>query len=80
METIFDHGVTDEELVLMYGSTYLTEEIMAKKNERTNNSALYRLYLIRGDKNKAEEYASRIPDDIDKIFGLCNHDFAKHAY
>lgn len=79
METIFDHNITQEEFVLMYGelaSWYNTIEKWNKypTTQRENYEAIYELYWLRGDMEKCIEYASKIPDDVDKLFGLLNHD------
>lgn len=85
VETVFEHNLTKEEIygLFVFGDT--TREIYIdtlKKAYNTDeqimasiNSSLYMLFKERGDKEKAIEYASRIPDCDDKWFSLLNHCF-----
>lgn len=79
METIFDHGITKEELKKMLGSSDITKEKMLSFGLSQNQHyvAIYKLYMIRKDKEKANVYLDKIPSSITKLFTICNHDFAK---
>ncbi len=79
METVFDHNITDEERIAIFGSELATKEFYMSLglSERTHISYIYKLYTYRGDHVTAKKYADMIPNDIAKVFGLCNHDFAK---
>ena len=67
VETIFEHNVTKKELELLKGfnpvgkissrETYLKDE-----NEDRSMADLYRLYVLRGDNLKAEQFLNRIND------------------
>jgi hypothetical protein len=73
METIFDHNVTEEELVLLLGSVPDKEEYINGKSQESHYRTLYRLCLMRGDKAEAKKYFDKLPDTIDKYFSLGNH-------
>ena len=79
METIFDHNVTKEELKAVCGSADITKELLCSvlHSQRSHYNVIYRLYTYRGDKEKAKEYADKIPNDVRKVFGTCYHDFAR---
>ena len=78
METVFDHNITKEERIAIFGSELATKDFYLSLgyDERAHNSWLYRLYTYRGDHTMAKKFADRIPNDVAKVFGLCNHDFA----
>lgn len=78
IETIFDHNITKQEMKKLLGFDCWThDEFVKDLTERQNMVAIYRLYLLRKDYKMAEHYASLIPDDEDKWFTTCNHDFAR---
>ncbi len=67
METIFEHNVTKKELELLKGfnpaGKISNREIyLQEKNEDRSLADLYRLYVLRGDNYKAEEFLDRIHD------------------
>lgn len=76
METIFDHNVTKEELKDILGFDSWTREELLSINctQRDHYGVIYRLYRYRGDKEKAKEYADKIPDDDYKNYETCYHD------
>ena len=79
METIFDHNVTKEELRKMFGSGDWTRERYEAFDALTQVDRyrhIYCLYLLRKDQGMADEYAAKMPDTVEKIFGALNHDFA----
>ena len=68
METIFEHNVTKKELELLKGFNPIgtissRESYLKEKNEDKSLADLYRLYLLRGDNMKAEEFLNRIRDN-----------------
>ncbi len=74
METIFDHNVTEEEVKLLLGLEISKERFMEwKLDKEANFSCIYRLYLIRGDKEKAKKYFDKLPDTEHKYFSLGNN-------
>ena len=77
METIFDHNVTDDELVYLFGDTFTKEEFIEMSEGCTQEDFdvdLYRLFNFRHDEDKAQYYLDRIPDTTFKAFTLLNHD------
>ena len=68
METIFEHNVTKKELELLkafYPVCRISsrESYIQEKNEDSSLADLYRLYVLRGDNIKAEEFLNRISDN-----------------
>ncbi len=67
METIFEHNVTKKELELLKGFNPVgkissRESYLDEKNADRSLADLYRLYVLRGDNYKAEEFLNRIHD------------------
>jgi hypothetical protein len=67
VETIFEHNVTKKELELLKGFNPIgrisnRESYLKEKNEDRSLADLYRLYVLRGDPFKAEEFLVRIND------------------
>jgi hypothetical protein len=67
VETIFEHNVTKKELELLKGFNPIgkissRESYLKEKNEDRSLADLYRLYILRGDNLKAEEFLNRITD------------------
>ncbi len=68
METIFEHNVTKKELELLrsfnpFGKISNRESYLKEEDEDKSLADLYRLYVLRGDDFKAEEFLKRIGDD-----------------
>lgn len=78
METVFDHNITADERIALFGSELATKDFYLSLggSQRDYYGDIYRLYTYRGDHITAKKYADMIPNDIAKVFGLCNHDFA----
>lgn len=78
METVFDHNITNEEKEAVFGFSSVTKERLDSLGftQRDHYGVIYSLYTYRGDYITAKKYADKIPNDIAKVFGLCNHDFA----
>ena len=78
METVFDHNITKEEQEAVFGFSGVTEERLNSLgfSQRDHYGVIYRLYTFRGEHKTAKKYADLIPNDVNKIFGTCNHDFA----
>jgi hypothetical protein len=67
VETIFEHNVTKKELELLKGFNPAgrissRESYLKEKNKDRSLADLYRLYLLRGDNFKAEEFLNKIHD------------------
>jgi hypothetical protein len=66
VETIFDHGVTDDEMINLFG--YI-EEIDIYSYKLSNDFALgdlYRLYKLRGKEKSANEFLSKLSSESEK--------------
>jgi len=68
VETIFEHNVTKKELELLkafypVGRISSRESYIQEKNEDSSLADLYRLYVLRGDNIKAEEFLNRMSDN-----------------
>lgn len=78
LETIFDHDVTKGELKLLTGFDDITLEGDLKNwSQQSHYALLFRLYGLRGNMEKAYEYANKIEDSEYRLFSLLNHDHAK---
>lgn len=67
METIFEHNVTKKELELLKGFNPIgrissRESYLKEKSQDKSFADLYRLYVLRGDEMKAEEFLNRMND------------------
>jgi hypothetical protein len=67
VETIFEHNVTKKELELLKGFNPVgkisnRENYLKEKNEDRSLADLYRLYVLRGDDFKAEQFLNKIHD------------------
>lgn len=78
METVFDHNITEKELEAIFGTKEVTLQRLETLgfDQRSHYNAIYSLYRYRGLRSIAKKYADLIPNDVAKVFGLCNHDFA----
>jgi hypothetical protein len=74
METIFDHNVTGDEVVALCGVKKNRQQFLDwGLNQDEHNACIYRLYLMRGDKEKAMIYFAKLPNTLNKWFSLGNH-------
>jgi len=64
LETIWEHGVTPEELAILFNQvvTQQDHQLITQGDPDSENAALYRLYSIRGDVAKAQHYLEQIQD------------------
>lgn len=64
METLFDHNPTQEELSRLFGDSPPTREFHAslELGADTENGFLFRLYSLRGEEQKAQDFLGRIQD------------------
>ena len=77
METIFEHNVTKEELRLLFDYDGWTRASYTDGLTQLDcYRHIYKLYLLRKDQNAADNYADKLPNTIEKVFGVINHDFA----
>ena len=76
METILDHNPTPQELRDLIADENPDREgiLNAGLTQVQWYSLIYSHYMLRKNKEKAYEYANKIPDTTDKWFGLLNHD------
>jgi hypothetical protein len=68
VETIFEHNVTKKELELLrsfnpIGRISSREIYLKEKNQDKSLADLYRLYVLRGENSKAEEFLTQIHDE-----------------
>lgn len=79
METIFDHHATPEEVAKLFGNPEINREKLLSFGLSKNQHyiGIYKLYLLRKEIDKANEYLDKIPNTLTKRFTICNHDFAK---
>lgn len=72
METVFDHNITKEEIVGVFGYEGFKREWIEELgvDQIGCYADIYRLYRMRGDQKKAEEYLAKIPDSEWKMFTL----------
>ena len=74
METIFYHGVTEKEVIALCGLKKNRQQFLDWGLDQEDHYAcIYRLYLMRGDKEKAMEYFNKLPNTLNKWFSLGNH-------
>lgn len=83
VETVFEHNITKEEIYGLFGFEDMTREDYIETVKRAYNTDeemmmnfntnLYMLYRDRGNKNKAMEFADRLPDCEQKWFSIMNH-------
>lgn len=83
VETVFEHNLTKDEIVGLFIFEDTTREDYIETVKRAYNTDeemmmnfntnLYMLYRDRGDKNKAMEFADRLPDCEQKWFSIMNH-------
>lgn len=65
METIFDHNVTDAELVTLLGSVVSRENYLSfPLDPDGENGMLFSLYSVRGDTTKAKQYLAKVKDKL----------------
>jgi len=62
METIFDHGITDEEFKLLFGKYRTKEDIRAIKDQDSHYAMIAELYAFRDDPVKMQQYIEKIRD------------------
>ena len=75
METVWEHGITKEEIADILGCDNFTREDFSDFTQNDHYGLIYRLYLYRGDKETAKKYADKMPNTIEKVFGTCYHDW-----
>jgi len=64
METIFDHGVTDEEFELLFGKYRTKEDIKTIKSQDEHYALIASLYAFRDDPVKMDEYIEKIKEHL----------------
>lgn len=62
METVFDHNITDEEMVML--GMIDKETFLRLANQEDANYTLALLFYYRGDKRKAKKYADRLSPNL----------------
>lgn len=73
-ETIFDHGVTEMEIIKLFGiKGAFTESFFQELPQERNDIHIFRLYEYRKNKQMAKIYLDKIPNSDYKLFTLLNH-------
>lgn len=67
METVFDYGITREEMLIIFDYEFTKEEHLKQLSEDQACHALYYLFLNRKDEKKAKEFLNRIKDPQRKM-------------
>jgi hypothetical protein len=63
METIFDHNVTPDELIFLFGKMIDKNEYLSyPTSEDSENGALFHLYVYRKDNSTAQKFLSKVKD------------------
>lgn len=74
LETIYDHNVTNAEMIGLF-DMIVELSTLQKASQRRNYEFIFRLYYeMRKDKSTAMKYADLIPNDHRKIFSLLWND------
>ena len=69
METVFDHNITEKEMLKIFGFNESKNEFLeSKQTQRWHYVTIYNLYSIRGNIVMAKKYLDMIPNDVHKIF------------
>ena len=66
METIFDHNITEDEIKSIFISNFTIEEakeFISDFNKDEHMALIAKLYALRKDFKKAEEYINKIEDE-----------------
>lgn len=71
METVWEHGITKEEIADILGYDNFTREDFSDFGQIAHYGLIYRLYIYRGNKKKAQIYSDKIPNSFEKVFGIC---------
>ncbi len=64
VETIFDHSVTPDEVLAITGIVLSEKQYLDRVTDADSEwSALYSLFLVRGNPDRADEYFKKIKSD-----------------
>lgn len=64
VETVFDHNVTDDELKAVTGAEFTKEQYLSVSlSQDSEYCALYRLFSLRNDTEKASIYFNKIKNE-----------------
>ena len=74
IETIFDHGITEEEQVMLFGFSGYTEADLQILDNIQNLNLICLLYGLRKNEKMFKKYFDMLPDTDHKYFTLANHD------
>ena len=68
-ETVFDHGITEEEMEQLFLKKYTKEEYLEDYLPSADLVLICKLYKLRGDEKKMMEYYNKIPGpEYEKIW------------
>ena len=74
IETIFDHGITEEEQVKLFGISGYTKEFATQYGVIPNLIIICKLYGLRKNEKMIKKYFDMLPESDHKYFTLANHD------
>ena len=74
METIFDHNVTEDEVLNIVGIAISKERYIGIVSKEKAIEDIYYLYLERNNHKEANKYLDMLPDDKHKFFQILNVD------
>ncbi|MBQ1931994.1 MAG: hypothetical protein II360_00670 [Muribaculaceae bacterium] len=74
IETIFDHGITEEEQVMLFGFSGYTEADAQMHDVIPNLILICLLYGVRKNEEMFKKYFDMLPETDHKYFTLANHD------
>ena len=74
IETIFDHGITEEEQVMLFGFSGYTEADLQILDYIQNLNLICLLYGLRKNEKMFKKYFDMLPETDHKYFALANHD------
>lgn len=74
IETIFDHGITEEEQVMLFGFSGYTEADLQILDYIQNLNLICLLYGLRKNEKMFKKYFDMLPETDHKYFTLANHD------
>ena len=74
METIFDHNVTEDEVINIVGVPTSPKQYKRIISQSKAYEDIYYLYTERGNEQKAQEYLDKLPNDKHKFFQILNMD------
>jgi hypothetical protein len=67
-QTVFDFGITPQEQIDVFGYNQTYDEYVMLINDDGRYADLWKLFTLRGDKQRADDYKSRIADESSRFW------------